>query len=199
MPKVLITRRTAKNLSEADALLSRMHDYYASIHSTRVLIDILILQAMVRVVQGDESLALEKLAEALTLAEPGGFIRPFLDQGPEMADLLSRLVKRKPAARYARHILKSFDGGKTPSSGDESYDRERSRSSYPDAPLIEPLTNREIEVLEMLGKGLSNNDIAQRLFISPETVKRHLSTIYSKLDVKNRHQAVISAKTFGIL
>ena len=64
-----------------------MVDYYASIHSTRVLIDVLVLQALLHVAQGDESQALEKLVAALALAEPGGFIRPFLDQGPEMADL----------------------------------------------------------------------------------------------------------------
>ena len=79
-----------------------MYDYYTSIHSTRVLIDVLVLQALVHVAQGDESQALEKLAEALALAEPGGFIRPFLDQGPEMADLLGRLVKQNPTLAICR-------------------------------------------------------------------------------------------------
>ena len=102
LPRVLIARRTAKSLSEADALLSRMHDYYASIHSTRLLTDVLVLQALLHVAQGDESQALEKLAEALALAEPGGFIRPFLDQGPEMADLLGRLVKQNPTRRICQ-------------------------------------------------------------------------------------------------
>ena len=66
-------------------------------------------------------------------------------------------------------------------------------------PLIEPLTNREIEVLRMLAKGVSNQEIAKSLFISPETVKRHLSNIYRKLKVGSRHQAVVSAKSIGIL
>ena len=147
LPKVLLARRTAKSLREADALLSRMHDYYASIHSTHVLIDVFVLQAMVHVVQGNESQALEKLAEALALAEPGGYIRPFLDQGPEMADLLSRLIKQNPTLQYARKILAAFDSGKPESISDPSYDPSQSLSLFPGEQLIEPLTNREIEVL----------------------------------------------------
>jgi len=176
-----------------------MHDYYASIHSTRVLIDVLVLEARVHVAQGDESQALEKLAEALALAEPGGFIRPFLEQGPKMANLLGHLAKQNPRPGYAGRILEAFGSGKTESSGDRSDDRSRSRSSLPDEPLIQPLTNREIEVLRKLAKGLSNNKIASSLFISPETVKKHLHNIFRKLDVKNRQQALISAKSIGIL
>ncbi len=199
LPRVLLARRTKKNLSEADALLSRMHDYYTSINSTRVLIDVLVLQALVHVAQGDESQALEKLAEALALAEPGGFIRPFLDEGQEIADLLGRLVKKNPTLRYAGEILEAFGDGKTNFFGRRADDRNKPGASFPGAPLIEPLTNREIEVLRKLVKGLSNNKIADCLFISTETVKKHLYTIYRKLDVKNRHQAVISAKSIGIL
>ena len=199
LPKVLLARRTTKSLSEADTLLARMYDYYASIHSTRVLIDILVLQALVRAAQGNEAHAFEKLAEALALAEPSGFIRLFLEQGPEMADLLGGLVKQKPKLQYARQILAAFGSGKTGSFSDRPDDRNTSGPSLPDTSLIEPLTNREIEVLRMLAKGVSNNKIAESLYISPETVKRHLSTIYRKLEVKNRHQAVISAKSYGIL
>ncbi|MGA6926258.1 MAG: LuxR C-terminal-related transcriptional regulator [Desulfosarcina sp.] len=198
-PKVLLTKRTAKSLSEAESLLCRMQDFYGSIHSTRVLIDILILQAMVHAARDNESPALEKVAEALALAEPGRFIRPFLDQGPEMADLLSRLEKHRPTLQYAMRILETFENHKNASFGNRSEDFAGSLSSLSNRPMIEPLTNREIEVLRMLNKGTSNNDIAQRLFISPETVKRHLSTIYRKLDVKNRQQALIRAKSIGIL
>ena len=199
LPRVLLARRTAKSLSEADALLSRMHDYYASIHSTHVLIDVFVLQAMVHVAQGNESQALEKLAEALALAEPGGFIRPFLDQGSKMADLLSRLKKQNPTLQYARKILAAFDSGKTESISDPSDDPSQSLSIFPGEPLIEPMTNREIEVLRELAKGMSNKEIAKSLFISPGTVKKHLYTTYHKLGAKNRYQAVIKAKSIGIL
>jgi LuxR family maltose regulon positive regulatory protein len=199
LPKVLLARRTAKSLSEADKLLSQMHGYYKSIHSTRVLIDVLVLQVMLHAVQGNEPEALEKLAEALALAEPGGFIRPFLEQGPEVANLLGHLAKQNPKPGYAGRILDAFGSGKTESISYRSDDCSRSRPSLPDEPLVQPLTNREIEVLKKLANGLSNKKIANALFISPETVKKHLSTIYRKMDVKNRQQAIISAKSIGIL
>jgi LuxR family maltose regulon positive regulatory protein len=191
LPKVLLARRTAKSLRESDTILSQIYDYYVPIHNFRVLIDVLVLQAMLHAAQGDESNAFEKLTAALAMAEPGGFIRPFLDPGPEMADLLGRLVKQNPTLLYAKQILETF--------GTEKTATLRDRSSLPDEALIEPLTNREIEILMILAKGVSNSEIAESLHISPETVKRHLSTIYRKLDVKNRHQAVASAKSIGIL
>ena len=199
MPKVLLARRTAPSLTEAEALLSRMVDYYASIHSTRVLIDILILLAMVNAAQGNESAALEKLAEALTLAEPGGFIRPFLDQGSQLADLIDRLYQQSSNLPYARHIRDAFASAQSQAPNDRSARSNQPRSALPDAPMIEPLSNREIDVLKKLAKGMSNHKIAESLFISPETVKRHLSTIYRKLAVENRHQAIASAKSIGIL
>ena len=199
MPKVLLALQTEKSLSEAEMLLSKIYDYYEPSHNSRVLIDVLGLQALLRVAQSDESEALEKLVQAIALAEPGGFIRPFLDLGPDMADLLARLVEQNPAQQYARQILDAFDSEKTETFRDRSDDQNRPRSSPCDEALIEPLTKREIEILTTLAKGLTNNEIADSLFISTETVKRHLSTIYGKLNVKNRHQAVISAKSIGIL
>ena len=199
LPQVLIARRTAKSLSEAEALLSRMVDYYASIHSPRVLIDVLVLQARLHAARGDASQALEKLTEALALAEPGGFIRPFLDQGPELAGLLDRLLQQNSALPYARYIRNAFAGAQSEPPNDRSAGPNRSRPSLPDAPMMEPLSNREIDVLKILAKGMSNQTIAESLFISPETVKRHLSTVYRKLAVENRHQAIASAKSIGII
>lgn len=199
LPQVLIARRTAKSLSEAEALLSRMVDYYASIHSPRVLIDVLVLQARLHAARGDASQAGEKLTEALALAEPGGFIRPFLDQGPELAGLLDRLLQQNSALPYARHIRNAFAGAQSEPPNDRSAGPNRSRPSLPDAPMMEPLSNREIDVLKILAKGMSNQTIAESLFISPETVKRHLSTVYRKLAVENRHQAIASAKSIGII
>ena len=180
-------------------MLSRMYDYYASIHSDRVLIDVLVSQAMVNAALGKTQQALEKLTEAIVLAEPSRFIRPFLDQGSEMMDLLSRMVKQNPKMAYAGHIIEAFISMKPGFSSNGTDDHNWSRSSVQGDPLTEPLTNREIEVLRMLNMVTSNKDTAQRLFISPETVKRHLSTIYHKLEVKNRQQALIRAKAIGIL
>lgn len=199
LPKVLLARGTAQSLGEADKLLSRIYEYYVSIHSTRVLIDILALQALLYNAQDDRFVAIKKLEEALGLAKPGCFIRPFLDLGAEMEDLLSLLVKQKPTLQYARHTLAAFGKEKTGTFRGHKDVSMQASVTLQVEDLAEPLTNREIEVLMMLPCGISNNEIADRLYISPETVKRHLSTIYRKLDVKNRHQAVNSAKSIGIL
>ncbi len=199
LPKLLLARRTAESLNKAESLLSEIHAYYASIHSTRVLIDILVLQALIDAAQGRGSHAIEKLADALVLAEPGRFVRPFLDQGAEVKNLLGCMLQQNPTQSYARQILEAFGSETTASSSNRSEDHSRSRSSSQGDPLIQPMSNREIEVLKMLDKGVSNKEVADALFISPETVKRHLSTIYRKLDVKNRHQAVVGAKSLGIL
>jgi LuxR family maltose regulon positive regulatory protein len=198
-PRVLLARRTAHSLHEAEALLARMADYYTSIHSPRMLIDIFVLQALVLDAKANEPQALEKLAAALALAEPGGFIRPFLDQGAEAANLLGLLLLQNPTQPYARQVLEAFGSEKTASSGNRSEDHGQSRSSSQGDPLIQPLSAREIEALKFLARGVSNKAIADALFISLETVKRHLSTIYRKLDVKNRHEAVVVAKSLGIL
>jgi LuxR family maltose regulon positive regulatory protein len=81
----------------------------------------------------------------------------------------------------------------------EHLDQRGHRSHLSNQALVEPLTNREIEILLILPKGLSNQEIAERLFISPETVKRHLYNIYQKFDVKSRQQAIVKAKSLGIL
>ena len=190
--RILIARRTAESLGEAAMILSQLYDYYAGIHNTRTLIDILVLQALLYGRQGDEEKSFNSLQQGLGLAEPGNFIRPFLNYGPEMADILGRLVKKKPGLHYARRIIKTFKSKKSVTSL-------RSRSSLSDDLPALPLSNREVEVLKILAKGMSNDEIADVLQISPETVKRHLSTIYGKLEAKNRQQAVLSGKAIGIL
>jgi LuxR family maltose regulon positive regulatory protein len=163
------------------------------------MIDILEMQALLADALNQESTAFEKLSEALTLAEPGGFIRPFLDLGSQMADLLKRLTKQKPDLKYAERILAAFSNEETGVGQNESDDQSVHRSFLSNQALVEPLTNREIEILLILPKGLSNQEIAEMLFISPETVKRHLYNIYQKFDVKNRQQAIVKAKSLGIL
>ncbi len=198
-PRVLLAKGTPASLLEAGTLLTELHDFYLSIHCTCMLIEVLILQALLQAALGSQSEALEKLEESLALAEPGGFVRPFLDQGPAMADLLSCLLKQHPDLKYAGQIYEAFESEKGETATKHSEERDVLRPSLSEEFLITPLSNREIEVLKMLDRGVSNNEIAEILHISPETVKRHLSTIYHKLKVKNRQQAVIRGKSIGIL
>jgi LuxR family maltose regulon positive regulatory protein len=155
-------------------------------------IEILNLQALSAQARDDTTKAMTSLERALSLAEPGGFVRIFVDEGPPMARLLFQALDRGFAPDYARRLLAAFPvvepEGTAPSSA-------RVLSSE----LIEPLSEREIEVLQLIAKGLTNREIADRLFLSVNTVKVHTSNIYGKLGVNNRTQAVARARNVGIL
>jgi LuxR family maltose regulon positive regulatory protein len=135
-----------------------------------------------------------------------------------MADLLKQLIEQNVAVDYIGRILDAFKEDEHSATQDESdqlitpssHNRFSSSSSksafripnsdlHTSQPLVEPLTNRELDVLALLAQRFQNKEIAEKLFISPETVKKHLNNIYGKLNVSNRRQAVEKAETLGIL
>ena len=199
LAKVLLAEGTTESLHQAANLLERLHDFVLSIHSTRFRIDVLALQALLHDARGEEPAALEKLTESLALAEPGGFIRAFVDLGPPMTDLLKRLIKQNVAVEYIDRLLAAF--------GDHEQVVVPDASDHPSVPpppvstqpLDEPLTNCELDVLELLAQRMQNKEIAEKLCISPETVKAHLKNIFQKLMVSTRRQAITRAKSLGIL
>ena len=154
------------------------------------------LQALLHDARGEEPAALESLAQALNLAEPGGFIRLFVDLGPQMADLLKQLVKQNVAVNYIGEILAAFKEDEDRAMQDESDHLTAQSPPLSTQPLVERLTNRELEILNLLGQWLQNKEIAAKLFISPLTVKKHLNNIYGKLNVSGRRQAVEQAQTW---
>ncbi len=156
-------------------------------HNPRVLIEVLAQQALLADAQHDQRSALMRLERALVMAEPHDYIRLFADLGSRMADLLSHLHSRSVSPRYIQRILDAFGANRK---GNEFPTQER---------LIEPLTNRELEVLELLHKRMRNKEIADSLYISPGTVKRHIHVIYEKLDVSSRRDAVIKALDLNLL
>lgn len=184
LAKVYIALNTEESQRKAEALLSSLCAFFTSTHNKMFLLKVMTLQALLRHVQGDEPAALSTLEEAVALGESGGFIRPFLDLGPDMGGLLNRLADRDGGTDYVKKLLAAF-GAVTP------------HSPTPQS-MLEPLTNREIEILLVLSKRFSNQEIAESLFISPETVKRHLYNIYQKFDVKTRKEAIARAKSLGI-
>jgi LuxR family maltose regulon positive regulatory protein len=152
----------------------------------------MVLQTVALHAQGENEKAIQLLGEVLVLAEPEGFIRIFVDEGLSMARLLHKVLSQGVFPDYVRRLLAAFpidDPEQAPPSMMKA-----SRVNLPD-----PLSERELEVLQLIAEGLANQEIADRLFLSPLTVKVHARNINSKLDVGNRTQAVAKGRALGIL
>jgi LuxR family maltose regulon positive regulatory protein len=184
--------RVERSILEAMGLLERL--LKAAEESGRMgsVIETLVLQALAHEAQDNVPLALGPLERALALAEPEGYVRIFVDEGQPMARLLYEAVTRGVAPDHARRVLAAF-----PSAEPEQTDSLTTQA--PKSDLTEPLSERELEVLELIAEGLTNREIAARLYLSLNTVKGHTRNIYSKLGVHSRTQAVARARTFGIL
>ena len=174
-------------------------------HTTRA-IEVLALQVLALQASGDTDQALAALERALTLAEPGGLIRVFVDEGPPMARLLYAAVSRglkgrSSAADYASRLLAAFpDSEPKPAAARPKLSKsEISVQPEVGTDIIEPLSERELEVLELIAEGLTNPEIASRLYLALNTVKSHAHNIYGKLGVRNRTQAVSRARALGLL
>jgi LuxR family maltose regulon positive regulatory protein len=199
--RVQIAVGTRESLEKALGSLESLRRQGTSLHLTCLTIEVRVLQSMALDRQGRANEARKALEEAVVLAQPGGWIRPFVEAGPPMADLLRSLIKKNVAVQYIEKILAAFQDNVKDVSRDETDRADVSAvpPSTPPQPLVEPLTNRELDVLELIEQRLQNKEIADKLFISPETVKGHLRNIYQKLGVTNRRQAVATAKDLGIL
>lgn len=149
------------------------------------LIDLLILQALALDAQGDLNQALSSLERALELAEPQGFVRIFLDNGSPIIRLLKEATRRDIAAEYAIKLLTQIDTD--------------SQSDTPSSILIDPLSDRELEVLHLMAQDLSYREIANQILVSLNTVRTHVKNIYSKLMVHKRSEAVAKARELNLL
>jgi LuxR family transcriptional regulator, maltose regulon positive regulatory protein len=184
--RILADMHTAGSLQRAESALAALHDALSATHSTRFLSEVLALQALVDDAQGDARAAAGSLNAALALARPGGLIRVFVDLGPGMARLIDRVASLEPAGSFCTQILEAF---RAPAAEGKPADQ---------AGLIEPLSERELEVLALLGQRLSNKEIGRELGISAQTVKRHTMNIYQKLQVQSRREAVAQGAALGI-
>jgi LuxR family maltose regulon positive regulatory protein len=152
----------------------------------------MVLQALAYDAAGESEKAAQLLGEVLALSAPGGLLRLFIDEGAPMARLLYDALALGVEPRTIRQLLAAFPAA----------DAEQTPSSKPpivETGFVEPLSEREIEVLQLIAEGLTNQEVANQLYLSLHTVKVHARNIYSKLDVKNRTQAVAKAKALGIL
>ena len=179
-------------LDEATTLLQRLLEAAEAGGRISTVIEMLMLQALAFQAGGDTARALDTLERALTLAEPEGFIRVFVDEGPPMARLLYEAVTRGIAPEYVQRLLAAF-----PIPEPEPEVPPDTQASESD--LVEPLSERELEVLQLIAEGLTNPEIASRLFLSLHTVKSHARNIYGKLNVHSRTQAIARSQALGIL
>ena len=202
--RMLVAQGSEASLQEAGEKLAAYGKITKPENNTRQLIDILLLQSLNYQKQSQRDQALAVLARAIALAEPGGFIRPFLDLGPRMVELLDHLLSQGVAPAYIAQILAAFQ---TKDEGQRTKTQDPSSVVRPLSPLaahatgvsVEPLTNRELEVLELLARRLTNKEIAAELVVSPATIRTHSYNIYQKLHVHGRRQAVSKARELGIL
>jgi LuxR family maltose regulon positive regulatory protein len=192
---------SGRPLDDALGLLDRLLRAAEEGRRMGSMIEILVLRALVVHKQGDTSEALVVLARALTLAEPEGFVRTFVDEGDPMVALLRRVLKRRQDSRqhdlllYVRRLLAAFDSPNTTAGPPTPVGHARE----PTQPFIEPLTTREREVLELIIGGLSNQEIAAQLFIATSTVKGYIHGIFRKLEVDSRTKAVARARELHLV
>ena len=192
--RVLLAKGAKDDVASATTMLADLRKGLEGLHNTCQVIEVMVLQAWAHDLMEESVKAKEILEAALQLAEPGWWIRPFLEAGewvtallgpdggddsPFRKELRKRVRKRQPTGNNRRVVPAE----------------EPAVQSAPKQPLSEALTNREFDVLELIGQRLYDKEIAARLSISPQTVKAHLKHIYQKLGVGNRRAAVDRATT----
>ena len=186
MARVLIVKGDAPSLAQAHALLQALIQAVEAEGRAGIQIEALALQALAHWRHGHQASAMSDLERALRLAEGEGYVRLFADLGLSMARLLQEARSRAVLPQYVAQLLGAFGA-------------ERPGATAPTAGLPEPLSAREQEVLRLLAAGLTNREIAAHLVISAETVKKHVASIYGKLAVRSRREAVARARNLGLL
>jgi len=165
------------------------------------MIPLLILRALAFEVQGNRRDALSTLEHAIGLAAPEGYVRVFVDEGAPLAALLRQVADRaSPMAGYAAKLLAAFPQAQSAERRAQNNAPFAVRSTLERSnALVEPLSERELEILRLIAEGHSNQAIADRLVVAVSTVKKHINNLYGKLDVQSRTQALLRARELQLL
>ena len=184
---------------QASELLERLRQAAEAQDRMGSVLEILLTQALAHRAQGDATAAFAALERGLTLAEPEGYVRTFVDEGEVMRLLIAdfRALIEKQGHREGQNLIGYVD--KLLAAFGKSTDIHVHPSSFLLPPLIEPLSPRELEVLQLISQGLSNQEIADRLFLALSTVKGYTRTLFDKLQVQRRTEAVARARELGLL
>jgi len=181
-------------INDAMKLLNRLLKTALEGERTKSLIEIHILKALVHESQGDITSALIELKHALKLAEPEGFVLLFVNEGEVMAGLLSKVILRGAVSGFANKVFSFFEVN------DQAPQSKSYKSAVTnDQALIEPLSPRELEVLQLIAQGLSNREISERLYLALSSIKGHNQKIFNKLQVQRRTEAVSRARELELL
>jgi LuxR family maltose regulon positive regulatory protein len=185
-----------------NALLERLLHAAEEQERRGSVIDILLVQALAHEAQGNHPLALSTLERALTLAEPEGYVRIFLDEGETMRSLLRSLIEKQshnldhPLSGYVDKLLAAFR--QSVAAPKSARPGRAGAIIHQKSDMIEPLSERELEVLKLLRTELSGPEIAGQLIVSPNTFRTHTKNIYNKLGVNNRRAAVRRAEELDL-
>jgi LuxR family maltose regulon positive regulatory protein len=193
--QILLARGSVADVQAALDILDILSSFAQRTFNIRFQIETLTLRALALDAQRKAVDALAALRQALELARPGGFMRVFVDRGPQMQSMLLNLAGQGQYVATVRRILALFPT----THGNIATLQSEFVVHTANARLLEPLTGRELEVLSLLPERLSNKEIAHRLGLSPTTVKRHTVNLYSKLGVNKRWDAVVKAEVLEIL
>lgn len=190
LARVLLTEGSFAGIND---LLERLLALAETQKRTGSVIEILLTQALLHQAQGSQPQALAVLERALTLAEPEGYLRTFVDEGEALRLLLEKQLTNRdhPLSGYVERLLAAFPHSLETIS--------QSKIVNPKSEMIEPLTDRELEILRLIAEGHSNAEIGQRLYLALSTVKGHNLRIFDKLQVQNRTEAVARARELGFI
>ena len=189
LARLLLARASGRGddaaLAEAHGLVGRLLAAAEAGGRTGTVIELWVLRSLAHQAGRDVPAALDALRRAVTLAEPEGYLRVFADEGAPMAALLKALARQGPAGAYVRQLLAAVTRGEGPAPARQG--------------LVEPLSERELDVLRLLGSDLDGPDIARELSVSLNTMRTHTKNIYAKLGVTSRRAAVRQAQELDLL
>ena len=191
LARLLIAR---EDYDEALQLLDRVREVAEAADRKGNIIEILTLQALALRAKDEKTRALNIMGQALALGEPEGYVRTYVDEGAAMVELLSEVLEAQQKSRlafdvpthYLRKLMAVLERGAT-------------GATLPAARLPEPLSERELEVLQLIAAGKTNRQIATELFVSVGTVKTHINNVYRKLEAHSRTQAVARARGLNLI
>lgn len=191
LARVLIAEGRGESLCEAKQLVERLLSQAQKGNRLGTVVELLILQALAHDKNGTSDMALQSLREAIALAEPEEYVQVFVDEGPQMYRLLSESAVYQTRPGFVSKLLAAIEA--------LNVDKPDSSSAKSPHILTEPLSEREFEVLQLIAQGLSNIEICGRLFLALSTVKGHNQSIFGKLQVNSRTEALARARELGLL